>query len=244
MPSAKQLLFKAEDLLGDTLSVAHYRYAAMAANYWLKDKAQLRGRQCHCPAGMPRHLLHSEGLREAADVVIDFGSNVHPRERRQVPVALLRRVANQIGTGDIVHVKADLMGPFVEHVFNEISGPIILITGDSDFPPVGMFRHLLDDVRLLHWFAQNCDIPDRHPKLTRIPIGIDNPIYTKLEKRIGFFIEMALGKSPFDLTASRNEIGNQRLLQVIAKKTRREKRGQAVARPLYLPHEPEARAKL
>jgi hypothetical protein len=102
------------------------------------------------------------------------------------------------------------------------------VTGDSDYGPVGAFRYLLDDARIAHWFAQNCDVAFRHPKLTRIPIGIDNPRYTKLEKRIGFFIEMMLGKSPLDPSVSRNDVGDQALLQKIAAAAR----GDARTRPL------------
>ena len=225
---AKQLWFRAEDLLSDTLAAAHHRYAIVVGRHWLRHKHQLRGRACHCPPGQPLHLVHSEGLREGADVVVDYGANVRCQGRMQLPVPELARIAGEIGRGDIVHVKSELIGPFVQHVLPGIAGPIVLVTGDSDYGPVGAFRYLLDDARIAHWFAQNCDVVFRHPKLTRIPIGIDNPRYTKLEKRIGFFIEMMLGKSPLDPSVSRNDVGDQALLQKIAAAAR----GDARTRPL------------
>ncbi len=214
--AAKRLFFAAEDLLQRLLAASHRAKATVAARWWLRGKADLRGEACHCPAGLPLHLVHSEGLREGADVVVDYGTNIGGRRRRQVPVAALARLAQHIGGGDIVHVKADRMGEFAEHVFPRLGGPIVLVTGDSDYGPVAAHRALLDHPKLLHWFAQNCDVPWRHERLTRIPIGFDNPRYDKMEKRIGFLLEMALGKSPLDATLSRNDIGDQARLQRIA----------------------------
>jgi primosomal replication protein N len=38
------------------------------------------------------HLVHSDGLREGCDFVIDYGSNVEHSHRRQVPVDLAANV--------------------------------------------------------------------------------------------------------------------------------------------------------
>jgi hypothetical protein len=216
--SARQLWFDTEDRVSDLLANGHFYYATFAGRRWLRSKNQLRGRACHCPSDMPLHLVHSEGLREGADVVIDFGSNVRCPGRMQIPVGELKKIASEIGEGDIVHVKSDLFPEFVQHLLPNIASPIILVTGDSDYGPVKRFVHLLDDPKILHWFAQNCDVPFRHAKLTRIPIGIDNPFYTKLEKRIGFLIEMLLGKTSFDPKLNLNDMGDQRLMQQISAK--------------------------
>jgi len=214
--AARRAYGAAEDLLECALAAGRGARAAAAARWWLRDATDLRGGACHCPPGLPLHLVHSEGLREGADAVVDYGSNVHGRHRRQVPVAALERLAPRIGGGAVVHVKADRMAEFVERIFPRLGGPIVLVTGDSDYGPVAAHRGLLEHPNLRHWFAQNCDVPWRHERLTRIPIGFDNPRYDKLEKRIGFLIEMALGRSPFDPTLSRNDIGDQAQLQRIA----------------------------
>jgi hypothetical protein len=73
----------------------------------------------------------------------------------------------------------------------------------------------LDSSKLAHWFAQNCDLDAEHPKLTRVPIGLDNPVYTRLDKRLGFLLSMALGKTPLDARLRRNDMGDQALLQAI-----------------------------
>ena len=212
---AKRIFFAAEEGLQQVFSVLHKTYATASARLKLRRKSDLRGHRCHCPPNMPVHLVHSEGLREGADFVVDFGSNVRTPKRPQIPVPELVRVAGGIESGDVIHVKSDLIGQFVEYLLPHIQKPFVLVTGDSDYPPVGAHSGLLRDSRLIHWFAQNCDVPWRHEKLTRIPIGIDNPRYQKLEKRIGFLIDMALGKSPVDFSFSRNDMGDQKLLQEI-----------------------------
>jgi hypothetical protein len=197
-----------EDRLERTLDYLRRRIAARRAVGLLSDKSYLRGHTCHCPPTLAVHYVHSEGIREGADVVMDFGSNIGSPGRRQLPIDTLAAVAGEIG-GEIVHVKTDLLPAFLEHVLPRLGGPIVLVTGDSDIAPVSQYRQLLDHPLILHWFAQNCDLPERHPRLTRIPIGLDNPRYSKLDKRIGFFLAMAVGRLPLDWTFSRNDMGEQ-----------------------------------
>lgn len=189
--------------------------ATPSANRLLSDPTYLRGRACHCRPGQPLHLLHSEGIREGCDHVVDYGSNVQHRLRRQVPVEFVARAARNWKAGDVVHVKADLLDPFVRHVLPAVRHPIVLVTGDSDFAPVKAFEGLLEDARIIHWFAQNCDVPYRHARLTRLPIGFDNPVFTRLEKRLGFLLTMLLGRTPFDASLLRNDMGDQAMLQRI-----------------------------
>ncbi len=216
----KQLVFGTEDVVQRLLRAAFDRRARRRARAFLKGKTSVQGRGCSCTPGLPVHLVHSEGLREGCDVVIDYGANVEHRDRPQIPVDMLAEIAPQIAAGDTVHVKTDHLEAFVRLVLPRTAGPVVLVTGDSDISPVGRFKHLLDNDRIIHWFAQNCEVTDRHPKLTRIPIGVDNPIYTKLEKRIGFLISMLLGKIPFDPTFSRNGMGDQALLQAVRPRVR------------------------
>lgn len=175
--------------------------------------ADFRGGVCHCAAGMPRHFVHSEGVREACDFVVDFGTNVRSPHRPQVDPARLGAAIAELGPGASVHVKADLLGRFTAQLLPALRHPVVLVTGDSDASPVRRHRALLDDPRIAHWFAQNCDVPERHPRLTRLPIGLDNPVFNKLEKRLGFVVTMLLGRTPADASALRNDIGDQAELQ-------------------------------
>lgn len=157
--------------------------------------------------------MHSEGLREACDFVVDFGTNVRSPNRPLVPPARLAGAIAELGPGATVHVKTDLLDVFVAHLLPALRQPIVLVTGDSDASAPGRHSALLEDGRIAHWFAQNCDLPTRHPRLTRVPIGLDNPVFTKLEKRLGFALTMALGRTPLDPTVTRNDMGDQAELQ-------------------------------
>jgi hypothetical protein len=184
------------------------------------DRRLIAGRACHCDPGLPRHFVHSEALREACDIVFDYDANVRPRSRPEMTVRSLAPIGGQMRPGDTVHVKADLLHEFVRYVLPNVRAPFVLVTGDSDVGEVRRFEHLLDDERVRHWFAQNCDVAYAHPRLTRIPIGLDNPVYLKRSKRVGFAAAMLLGRIPFDPTCSRNSIGDQALLQRIAAELR------------------------
>ena len=175
-----------------------------------------RGFACHCDPAWPLHFVHSEGLRELAALVLDWGCNVRPRQRPAVKEATLVPHAAQLRDGDIVHVKTDRLDAFVRVVLPTVRVRIVLVTGDSDASAPGAHAALLDEPRIAHWFAQNWALTAAHPKLTRIPIGLDNPVYTKLDKRLGFLITMALGRSPLDWSCNKNDIGQQGMLAAIA----------------------------
>ncbi|OFV92550.1 MAG: hypothetical protein A3G76_00465 [Acidobacteria bacterium RIFCSPLOWO2_12_FULL_65_11] len=216
----KELTYSAERVLQRVLRAAFDRGATTRARAFLRGKSSIRGRKCQCDPSLPVHLVHSQGLREGSDVVIDYGANMEHPQRRQIPIDMLVEIAPEIAAGDIVHVKTDHIEKFVRLILPRTAGPVVLVTGDSATSPVRRFAHLLDDDRIIHWFAQHCDWAEDHPKLTRIPIGVDNPIFTKLEKRLGFLLMMALGKIPFDRTLSRNGMGDQALLQAVKRTVR------------------------
>jgi len=206
-------LVRAEEALQATLRYGRDRWAALRHGRREFAAADFRGATCHCEAGWPEHFVHSEGLREACDFVVDFGTNVRSTHRPLVPPRRLAGAIAELPAGATVHVKADLLDEFVTHLLPAVRHPIVLVTGDSDAGGVARHRALLDDARVGHWFAQNGDLGDGHPRLTLIPIGLDNPVYTKLEKRLGFALTMLLGRTPFDPTVSRNDIGDQAELQ-------------------------------
>ncbi|MEY2878418.1 MAG: hypothetical protein RLZZ15_798 [Verrucomicrobiota bacterium] len=168
-----------------------------------------RGGRCHCSPLPTPHLLHSEGLREACDFVVDFGTNVTHARRPPAPVAALRAAARALAPGATVHVKTELLGEFARHLLPEISGEIVLVTGESDASAPGPHADLLAHPKIRHWFAQNCDRAAPHARLTPVPIGLDNPVFNKLEKRLGFALTMLLRRTPWDPTLSRNDLGDQ-----------------------------------
>lgn len=58
---------------------------------------------------------------------------------------------------------------FFSYFFPKIKNRFILVTGDSDITIKE--NNYINDDRIIHWFAQNCEFI--HPKITAIPIGID-----------------------------------------------------------------------
>ncbi len=209
----RRFVFRLESAVQAGVQAGRERWAAWRHDRRIFRAADFRGGTCHCDPGAPVHFLHSEGLREACDFVVDFGTNVRSAHRPAVPPARLVPALAELGPGATVHVKTDLLDDFVTHLLPALRHPVVLVTGDSDAGGVARHRALLDDPRVAHWFAQNCDIPERHPRLTRMPIGLDNPVYTKLEKRLGFALTMALGRTPLDASVRRNDMGDQAVLQ-------------------------------
>jgi len=61
---------------------------------------------------------------------------------------------------------------------NSIKNKFILVSGDSDctvpnelFPNNDLFLNFINNSKIIHWYAQNCVL--EHPKLSKIPIGLD-----------------------------------------------------------------------
>jgi len=152
----------------------------------------LRGNECSCVAHAllhnDIHMIHSEAFREACDIVIDIGSNVQNHTRRTRWTRLQEKlvdVADEIPRGTSVYVKADSLPYFFDRIFPRLQQPVVLVSGDSDYGGVADFLHHLRHPNLMHWFAQNCEVALPVHKLTRIPIGLDNPVFTTFEKKIG-----------------------------------------------------------
>ena len=76
---------------------------------------------------------------------------------------------------EILHVCPQALKNFVEKVLPNLKRPFILLTNNSDLTiPDDVsyeFTQITNHPLLTHWFAQNCVVD--HPKLTRIPIGLD-----------------------------------------------------------------------
>ena len=120
----------------------------------------------------------------------------------------------------MVHVKTDHIGSFAEIILPQLRVPVVLVTGDSDLAAVHSHRHLLEHPMIGHWFAQNADLDADHPRLSPIPIGLDNPVYTKFEKRLGFLVDTIAGRARFDPTFMTNDTGDQRRFNAAAGQAR------------------------
>ena len=80
-----------------------------------------------------------------------------------------------IDDNDLLHVCPQALKSFVEKTLPTLTKPFLLLTNNSDWTiPDDVqkeFDVLVNHPLLTHWFAQNCILD--HPKLTRIPIGLD-----------------------------------------------------------------------
>lgn len=72
----------------------------------------------------------------------------------------------------VIFVYAHLLDSFVQHILPQLTQRFVLMSHNSDHRIGARYRPLLDDVRLIHWFAQN--VETEHPKLTALPIGMAN----------------------------------------------------------------------
>lgn len=80
---------------------------------------------------------------------------------------------NDVKKGSTVFVKTDFLAEFFSSVHPHIPNRYILITSNSDDPAPGNYKHMLDDEKIVAWFAQNVENYS-HSKLHPIPIGIAN----------------------------------------------------------------------
>lgn len=80
---------------------------------------------------------------------------------------------SNVQNGDIIFLKTEMLDFFFTQVHPQITRHYFLITHNSDFSSPGKYAHMLDDSKLIAWFAVNTDIV-YHPKLISIPIGLTN----------------------------------------------------------------------
>jgi len=86
---------------------------------------------------------------------------------------------NRLFKEPLIFVKTDYISQFQKFYLKE---PVRIITHNSD--NCIDYRHLdiLDNSKIIHWYAQNVNI--NHAKLTSIPIGIANPIWPHGNQKI------------------------------------------------------------
>lgn len=103
--------------------------------------------------------LSGDTFRAYADFVID---------ETNIPFS-----PNDVTPCSTIFLKSDYMSRFFSDIHPLISHPYILITHNSDDPAPGAYADVLEDDKLIAWFAQNVE-GCVHPKLHPIPIGIAN----------------------------------------------------------------------
>lgn len=83
-------------------------------------------------------------------------------------------VTFEVDRGDVIFVASPIIKDFFEKAHPKISNPYILITHNGD-TNIGKDLSGYIDGKIIRWFAQNVLV--EHPKLTPIPIGLENLHY-------------------------------------------------------------------
>lgn len=79
-----------------------------------------------------------------------------------------------VKNGQIIFLKSDLLEDYFNQCHPKINNPYKLITHNSDRNITNNELRWIDD-KIIHWFAQNVTV--EHPRLTPIPIGLENKYY-------------------------------------------------------------------
>ena len=74
--------------------------------------------------------------------------------------------------GSVVFVSSSRLLEFCGEILPKIPFPFVLVTHQGDLNINESYRHLAEDPKVLHWFAQNCIL--EHPKVTPLPIGLED----------------------------------------------------------------------
>jgi hypothetical protein len=110
------------------------------------------------------------------------------------PISSIRKLImydfKKCKNGSSLYICSSAIKHFILNILPFLQFKIILVTGDCDetcwtdlFSSYKEFINFIENDKIIHWFSQNC-IED-HPKLTRIPIGLDYHTMTNQDSKIG-----------------------------------------------------------
>jgi len=117
-------------------------------------------------------LKNRATLADCCDVAIQCEDGQEYRGLAQIETFIAR--LDELRPGAMVFVRSTLQAPFFERAFARIPHPFVLVTGGSDAPSPGPYRHALEDPRLIRWFGEDGDLPHPHPKFEPVPLGISD----------------------------------------------------------------------
>jgi hypothetical protein len=88
-----------------------------------------------------------------------------------------RAAYQDIQSGDIVWLPCRFVSAFSSEVLPQVQHPFVLVISDGDesFPSeCGIdIESFIDDEKIIHIFAQNCDYSGKSTKVSHLPIGLD-----------------------------------------------------------------------
>lgn len=140
------------------------------------------------PIAIPEvDIITGERLQALADVaVIDPATAAFHTSLRRCPTLRLCQFqggrerlvvegASQLRAlqrASVIFVYTHLIDRFIHDLLPHLTHRFVLMSHNSDHRIGPQHRVLLDDVRLVHWFAQNAELD--HSKLSALPIGLAN----------------------------------------------------------------------
>jgi hypothetical protein len=145
--------------------LAFERRRLLAAKRVFDLKMRLRGD--YHPSSYP--FISGDGFRALARFRFDTIDDIEAFTKRSDAEATRSKKS-----GDIVFVASPIIKEFFERAHPRVSEPYILITHNGDTNIDESFLKFIDD-RIIRWFAQN--VLAEHPKLTPIPIGLEDLHY-------------------------------------------------------------------
>lgn len=80
-------------------------------------------------------------------------------------------VPSTVRPGEIIFVKNNFLHDFFKHIHPYITVPYILLHHNDDTTVDDSYTRYIDN-NIIHWYGLNIDT--KHPKMTPIPIGIEN----------------------------------------------------------------------
>jgi hypothetical protein len=102
----------------------------------------------------------------SGDTFRSFADHIYEKRKALDPFSVKEK--------NIVFVESELLISFFTDIHPQIENRYILITHNGDIDIDDRFIHYIDE-KIIHWFAQNAIIA--HPKVTPIPIGLENAYY-------------------------------------------------------------------
>lgn len=104
-------------------------------------------------------FISGDSFRHISDHIYDESKTINPEKIKE---------------GDIIFIRSDMLIDFFEKIAVNIDNHYILISHNSDENIDEKYFKYIDE-KIIHWFAQN-NI-SKHPKITPIPIGLENICY-------------------------------------------------------------------
>lgn len=126
-------------------------------------------------------------IRKIHQIGIKNSKNPRPSSTPYISGDTFRALANKIHEegnlldplsvkkNDIVFVESQILKSFFDNVYPHITEKYILISHNGDTDIDVSFSKYANDDKIIHWFAQNVLV--KHPKITPIPIGLENAYY-------------------------------------------------------------------